>query len=603
MRKKEKQKAHIIKNTAFMLGCALKCAPMSLFIIYFSYIAENVYYAVVINVMFLETALSLIENNGSFQEFAIRMGIIVLGKLLVDLIGYIDVYTVRIKFEIKCESYINSLIFKKAQEVELGCYENPEFFDKYNRATWVVDQGGFKRIIEGSAWTLGSIVSIVFLVSYLVSIDPWLLIFILCPVIVMWFRVRKNNVELAKEKEMTPYEREKDYVRRTILLKDFAKEIKTTNIFVVLEKRFRSAIAKNIDVIKKYGWKIALLECVSDYFAEIIPVTGGFIYGCYRLLVAHNIPISQFSVLVSAITTCRNKTNQLAWYFAMQQKHCLWVQNLREFLEYEPKIQGGDIIPEDFSSLEFKNVSFKYKEDSDYILKNISFKIEKGQTIAVVGHNGAGKTTLSKLLMRLYDVTEGEILYNGINIKEYDLLKYREKFACVFQDYRVFAMTVAENVLTEEVDEENRKTAINALKMAGVLQKINKLPNKENSILTKEFDKDGILLSGGETQKVTISRLFARDFDIAVLDEPSSALDPVAESKMYDALIEGTKGKTVIYISHRLSSATRSDNILVFNKGVLEEQGNHETLMQNNGYYQEMFTLQASGYKEVGIDE
>lgn len=601
--KKAKQKAHIIKNTAFMLGCALKCAPLSLFIIYFSYIAENVYYAVVINVMFLETALSMIENNGSFQDFAIRMGIIVLGKLLVDLISYIDVYTVRIKFEIKCESYINSLIFKKAQEVELGCYENPEFFDKYNRATWVVDKGGFKRIIEGSAWTLGSVVSLVFLVSYLVSIDPWLLIFILCPVIVMWFRIMKNNVELEKEKEMTPFEREKDYVRRTILLKDFAKEIKTTNIFVVLEKRFRSAIEKNINTIKKYGWKIALLECVSDYFAEIIPVTGGFIYGCYRLLVAQNIPISQFSVLVSAITTCRNKTNQLARYFAMQQKHCLWVQNLREFLDYEPKIQGGDIIPEDFRSLEFKNVSFKYKEDSEYILKDVSFKIEKGQTIAVVGHNGAGKTTLSKLLMRLYDVTDGEILYNGINIKEYDLLKYRDKFACVFQDYRVFAMTVAENVLTEEVNDENRKTAVNALKMAGVLQKIDKLSNKENSILTKEFDKDGVLLSGGETQKVTISRLFARGFDVAVLDEPSSALDPVAESKIYDALIEGTKGKTVIYISHRLSSATRSDNILVFNKGVLAEQGNHEVLMSNNGYYQEMFTLQASGYKEVFEDE
>ena len=603
IKKKEKQKAYIIKNTAFMLGCALKCAPLSLFIIYFSYIAENIYYAVVINVMFLETALSMIENNGSFQEFAIRMGIIVLGKLLVDLIGYIDVYTVRIKFEIKCESYINSLIFKKAQEVELGCYENPEFFDKYNRATWVVDKGGFKRIIEGSAWTLGSVVSLVLLVSYLISIDPWLLVFILCPVIVMWFRVHKNNVELEKEKEMTPFEREKDYVRRTILLKDFAKEIKTTNIFVVLEKRFRSAIKKNIDVIKKYGWKIALLESISDYFAEIIPVTGGFLYGCYRLLVAQNIPISQFSVLVSAITTCRNKTNQLARYFAMQQKHCLWVQNLREFLDYEIKIQSGDIIPEDFQSLEFKNVSFKYKEDSDYILNNISFKIEKGQTIAVVGHNGAGKTTLSKLLMRLYDVTDGEILYNGINIKEYDLLKYREKFACVFQDYRVFAMTVAENVLTEEVNDTNKEIAVNALKMAGVYEKIVKLPNKENSILTKEFDKAGVLLSGGETQKVTISRLFARDFDIAVLDEPSSALDPVAESKMYDALIEGTKGKTVIYISHRLSSATRSDNILVFNKGVLAEQGNHEKLMSNNGYYQEMFTLQASGYKEVFEDE
>ncbi len=602
-KKQPKQKAHIIKNTAFMLGCALKSAPISLFIIYLSYIAENVYYAVVVNVMFLETALSIIEGGGTFKEFAIRMVIIIAGKLLVDLLGYVNVYTVRIKFEIKCESYINSLIFKKAQEVELGCYENPEFFDNYNRATWVVEQSGFKRIIEGSAWTLGSVASLILLIIYLYNLDPVLLIFLVCPVVVVAFRVLKNNLELEKEKDMTPFEREKDYVRRTILLKDFAKEIKTTNIFVVLEKRFRKAIDKNINVIKKYGWKIAILECVSDYFAEIIPVTGGFIYGCYRLMVTEDIAISDFSVLVSAITTCRNKVNQLAYYFAMQQKHCLWVQNLRDFLNYEPKIKGGEIIPEDFRSLEFKNVYFKYSEDAPYIINNVSFKIEKGQTIAVVGHNGAGKTTLSKLLMRFYDVTSGEILYNGINIKEYDLLKYREKFASVFQDYRVFAMTVSENVLTREVTEENKELAVKALKTAGAYEKIGKLPNKENSILTKEFDPDGILLSGGETQKVTIARLFARDFDIAILDEPSSALDPVAESRMYDALMEGTKGKTVIYISHRLSSATVSDNILVFNKGVLSEQGTHAQLMENKGYYYQMFSLQASGYKEVDEDE
>lgn len=597
--KKQKQKAHIIKNTAFMLKCALKCAPFSLFTIYFAYVLENVYYAVVVNVLFLETALSIIEGNGTFREFAIRMIIIVVGKLLVDLIGYINVYTVRIKFEIKCESYINSLIFKKAQQVELGCYENPDFFDNYNRATWVVEKGGFKRIIEGSAWTLGSVVSLILLIRYLFSIDPILVIFLICPVIVMGFRVFKNNIELEKEKAMTPYERQKDYVRRTILLKDFAKEIKTTNIFVVLEKRFRRAIEDNVKTIKKYGWKIALLECFSDYFAEIIPVTGGFLYGCYRLMVVKDIPISEFSVLVSAITTCRNKLNQLAYYFAMQQKHCLWVQNLRDFLEYEPKIQGGDVIPDDFKSLEFKNVSFKYTDDGDYIIKNASFRIEKGQTIAVVGHNGAGKTTLSKLLMRFYDVTDGEILYNGINIKEYDLLLYRQKFASVFQDYKVFAMTVSENVLTEEITPENEKLAVDALKMAGVYDKIATFPNKEISLLTKEFDENGILLSGGETQKVTIARLFASDFDIAVLDEPSSALDPVAESRMYDALLKGTQGKTVIYISHRLSSATRSDNILVFNNGILTEQGTHAELMRCDGEYNHMFTLQASGYKEV----
>ncbi len=603
IKKKARQKAYVLKNTGFMLSCAFKSAPLSLIFIYFAYIAENIYYSVVVNVLLLETALSIIEGNGTFKEFAIKMCLMVAGKLLIDLIGYIDFYTVRTKFEIKCESYINSLIFTKAQQVELGCYEDPDFFDRYNRATWVVDRGGFKRIIEGSAWTIGSIISFIFLVVYLVEIDPFLLVFIVCPLVVIAFRTLKNNIELEKEKEMTPFERQKDYIRRTILLKDFAKEIKTTNIFVVLDKRFRAAIQKNTEVIKKYGWKIALLECVSDYFAEIFPVTGGFLYGCYRLVVAENLPISEFSVLVSAITTCRNKLNHLAHYFAMQQKHCLWVQNLREFLEYEPKIQGGEIIPGDFESLEFRNVSFRYKEGMDYTLKNLSFKLERGQTVAVVGHNGAGKTTLSKLLMRLYDVSEGEILYNGINIKEYDLIKYRERFASVFQDYRVFAMTVSENVLTEEVNEENGRAVVKALTMAGVYDKIDRLPNKENSILTKEFDPDGVLLSGGETQKVTIARLFAKNFDIAVLDEPSSALDPVAESKMYDALIEGTRGKSVIYISHRLSSATRSDNILVFRKGRLIEQGSHEELMALGGEYCEMFTLQAAGYKEADENE
>ncbi len=595
---KQKQKSHIFKNTAFMLKCAWKSAPLSLIIIYLAYILENVYYSVVINIMFLQTALSIIEGNGTFKEFAIKMCIIVFGKVFVDLFAYIDMYTVRTKFEIKCESYINSLIFKKAQEVELGCYENPEFFDNYNRATWVVEKGGFKRIIEGSAWTIGSVVSIVFLIFYLISIDPFLLFFIFCPILVIALRVKKNNLELEEEKEWTTFERQKEYTKRTILLKDFAKEIKTTGIFDVIKKRFKSAIDGKIGIIKKYGWKIALIESVADFLGEIIPVGGGFGYGCYRLMVLQNLEIADFSVLISAITTTRNKLNQLARYFTMQQKHCLWVQNMRDFLNYETKVVGGDIEPADFESLEFRNVSFRYDGNDKNTLNNISFRINKGETFAIVGHNGAGKTTLSKLIMRLYDVTEGEILYNGINIKEYNLAKYREKFASVFQDYRIFAMTVAENVLIEEVDETNIERANKALVQSGVHKKIMTLPEKENTLLTREFDNQGALLSGGESQKVTIARMFAKNFEIAILDEPSSALDPVAESKMYDSLMEGTKGKTVVYISHRLSSATRSDRILVFSKGRLTESGTHDELMALGGEYNEMFTLQASGYKE-----
>lgn len=586
-----------------MLKCSFKSAPVATILIYLAYISENVYYAVVFNVMFLQTALSIIEGNGTFREFIIKIGLIILGKLVIDLFGYIVFHPVREKYEIKYEGYINRMIFEKAQQVELACYEDPDFFDNYNRATWVIEKGAYKRIIEGSAWVIGSIVSIIFLVVYLCQLDPWLLLIIICPIIVMAFQVMRNNVEYRKEKAMTPFERQKDYTKRTVLLKDFAKEIKTTSIFEVVKRRFREAVDSNIKLIKKYGWKIALLEVFTDFFGEVIPIAGGFAYGCYRLIVRQDLMIADFSVLISAITNCRNKLNHLARYFSMQQQQCLWVQNLREFLAYEPKVQGGDLEPGEFESLEFKNVSFRYGTKKDYSLRNLSFRIEKGQSIAVVGHNGAGKTTLSKLIMRLYDVTEGEILYNGINIKEYDLLKYRDKFASVFQDYRIFAMTVAENVLIEEVNEDNIPRAQRALVQSGVYDKIKTLPEQENTILTREFDDEGALLSGGESQKVTIARMFAKNFDVAILDEPSSALDPVAETKMYDSLMEGTKDKTVIYISHRLSSATRSDNILVFSHGQLIESGTHEELMTLDGEYCKMFTLQASGYREEDDNE
>lgn len=593
-----KEKAHVIKNTLFILGCGLKSAPLAMISLYISNIIENVYYSLVFSVFFLKTALSVIEGNGTFKELVIKIVLMVIGKVFVDMMGYFTNFYAKIRFEIKCEGYINEMIFNKAKQVELGCYENPEFFDKYNRATWVIEKGGFKRIVQGTSWVIGSIISLIVMVIYLVSIDPVMIIFIICPVFVTFFRVLKHREEFRKEKETTPYERQKEYVRRTVLLKDFAKEIKTTNIFAVLKKRFSSAIENNIKLIKKYGLRVAVLEVLSDLFGDVIPVAGGFGYGCYRLVELGNLPVSDFSVLVSAILQCRFKINNFARYFTMQQKHCLWVQSLQEFLAYEPKIVDGGIDTEEMETLEFRNVSFTYPGKDEETLKNISFKVNKGETVAIVGHNGAGKTTLSKLLMRLYDVTEGEILYNGKNIKEYNLLSYRDRFASVFQDYRIFAMTVAENVLMQETDENNIPLAKKALTQSGVMNKIETLPEGVNTLLTKEFDDEGASLSGGETQKLAIARLFAKQFDVAVLDEPSSALDPVAESKMYDALAEGTKDKTVLYISHRLSSAANADNILVFRDGQLIETGNHAELMEKGGEYCEMFTLQASGYRE-----
>lgn len=594
---KPKEKAHIVKNVSYMLRLAFRCSPMYILSLYVAYVLSNVYESVVMGVIFLKTALSIIEDGLDFKVFAQTVILIVAGKIMIDLLDkFLDFYG-NTNFAIRFEQAVNNLLFKKAQEVELACYEDPDFFDKYTRATWVIEKYANVNIVCGSAWVFGSAVSMIALVIYLVSVDPVMLFFVVSPVIVMIFQTLRNRTEYEKEKEMTPYERKKDYVKRTVLLKDFAKEIKTTDIFTVLKTHFDKAVQKNIAVIKKYGIRIAVYELLSDLFGTILPVGGGFIYVCWRLVGEKNLDISDFAVLLSAIMAARRKMNHFSGYLSRMQNRCFWVQSMRDFLAYEPKIKSGDKIPHDFESLEFRNVSFSYNAEKT-VMKNVSFKINKGETIAVVGHNGAGKTTFSKLLMRLYDVTDGEILYNGINIKEYDLAEYRKKFASVFQDYKIFAMTAAENILMQETDENSVKIAEHAIQLAGAGEKFKTFPDGVNTLMTKEFDDNGASLSGGEAQKLAISRLFARDYDIAVLDEPSSALDPVAESKMYENLKKGTAGKTVVYISHRLSSAADADNILVFSDGRLIESGSHGDLMAAGGEYAEMFTLQASGYRE-----
>ena len=221
-----------------------------------------------------------------------------------------------------------------------------------------------------------------------------------------------------------------------------------------------------------------------------------------------------------------------------------------------------------------------------------------------MGVNGAGKTTLVKLILRFYDVTDGEILYNGINIKEYNTESLRSRFATVFQDYKNFALSVNENVMCRECTEEDKAAAREALRKSGALEKTDALPDGADTVLTKEFDENGAGLSGGESQKTAVARMFARDFDIAILDEPSSALDPIAEYKMYENLISATESKTVIYISHRLSSAVLSDNIFVLKNGTVIESGSHNELMKNGGEYAEMFAVQAESYKkEEGYNE
>ncbi len=250
-----------------------------------------------------------------------------------------------------------------------------------------------------------------------------------------------------------------------------------------------------------------------------------------------------------------------------------------------------------------KNVSFGYTEKDGYILHNISLTIRPNQKIALVGYNGAGKTTLIKLIMRLYDPSEGEILYNGINIKDYNIYEYREMIGTIFQDFKIFAANVGLNVVLDYQDADTitrrEKDVRNALEFSGFKEKLDSLPQNLLTELTTEFEEDGVDLSGGESQKLAIARAFYKDAQLVILDEPSSALDPIAEYQLNEAMLQAADSRTVIFISHRLSTTRNADRIIMLEQGRVIEEGTHEELISLQEKYAAMWKAQAGKYVDI----
>ena len=285
---------------------------------------------------------------------------------------------------------------------------------------------------------------------------------------------------------------------------------------------------------------------------------------------------------------------------AQFQEHSIYAEKFRTFVTQKPQIINGTEKAEAFESLELRHVSFTYpfpEKNPKQVLSDVSFTVRKGEKIAIVGYNGAGKTTLTKLLMRLYDVTDGAIFYNGTDIRNYDISSFRAHIGSVFQDYKIFAATIGENVMGGTYTDAQKEAVESALTAAGFSEKYRKLPQKADTELTREFDEKGINLSGGEGQKIAIARAFAKNSDILILDEPSSALDPIAEYELNKTIEAAAKDRTVIFISHRLSTTRMADRIYLFDGGKITEQGSHEELMKQDGIYAKMFRVQAKKYQ------
>lgn len=597
----EHERVPVVKNLVWAARLLFKADKWFLISGIISEIATDVFRDFIQSVLFLKVLLSVITGSGSFSYYVKCLLLFLLIGVVTEAVSVWGDYKTNVGQKNVFKA-LNNMIFEKASSVDVSCYEDPAFYDKYQRATDILIRGYFVMFSWNLSIVLGSLMSFITVISIIAAIDPAYFIFLAPVMLVFVVEIFKSKVVFRRDVKMTNNNRVKSYIQRTVFLKDFSKDMRTSNIFSVIMEKFDKAINGNVKILKEYGFKLFLFTMLSSLLGEIFPMVGTYAYAGYQFVATNELDVSGFSVVLSSIRSVSTATQGIARSFADLTQVAFYFQNLRDFFEYESQVKDGNLEAGELESLELVNVSFRYPSAKAYSLKNVNLKINKGQTVAIVGINGAGKSTLVKLLLRFYDVTEGEILYNGINIKEYTQDSLRKRFATVFQDYKTFAISVNENVLCRECSEQDEKTAQYALEQSGVWDKISTLEDKGNTLLTREFDDNGVGLSGGEAQKTAVARIFAREFDVAILDEPSSALDPIAEYRMYENLISATKNKTVIYISHRLSSAVLSQNIFVLENGTVVESGSHAQLMAAGGKYREMFTLQASAYKDEGGD-
>ncbi len=499
-------------------------------------------------------------------------------------------------FNKRSESRMNAIINKKSLESDIANYEDPQMYALYGRAL----SGGVGSI-EKVGTTITSITGMVInlaLSSFLiVAIDPVLFVFALMPLLINITNKYVSRKRYEYGVISSEIMRKNGYTQRVFYQSEYAKEMRLTNIHRVMLRDFRESVDAFVHLAKTKGVRLALMFFFSNLVSAKLPVAGAEIYTIYRALVSKTVLIGDCLVVFSAITTVSRIFKRVEREVSAIFDIGYSFQDYRDFMSREEKIEtcksgaaasGGDI--------ELRDVSFRYGGASDDSLHDIDLKLRQGEKLAIVGLNGAGKTTLVKLLLRLYDPTGGTVLMDGRDIREYNIDSYRACFGIVFQDYKQLAVSVGENVLGRPMRDGDEALVESSLKKAGLWNKISQLPDGIHTVMTREFDENGLILSGGESQKLAIASVYARDSSVVILDEPSSALDPIAEKQMYDQMYEACRDKTMIFISHRLSSATDADRIILMENGTIKETGTHAELMRLGGSYAEMFRAQAESY-------
>ena len=508
----------------------------------------------------------------------------------------------------KLSMAIRTALYTQMRAVELSCYEDPAYYEKYVKAMNEAEDRAF-NVLWALERLFGQVFSLIANALLLWSIDPILMLFALIPFGVGFIRKKRNKIAFKENEDIQKLAWKANYIQRGFYLQDYAKEMRLTGMSDKLLSDLDETTVAVERIKRKYGIRNAALDYICRISHEVVTVLGACLYAVYATLVQGTVGVGDCIVVLNSIGSVSGYLQGLVTNLVSFHEHALYIQNLRSFLEYEPKIKanpegvvagGGEIVVE--------NVKYRYGGAETDTLHGVSLRIAPGEKIALVGQNGSGKSTFVKLLLHLYEPSEGSITMDGVPMNDHTLASWRGVFKPVFQDYSIFALSVAENILTRpmrrdpEGEAADRALVENALRQSGAYDRVMKMPHGMDTVLTREFDDKGEVLSGGEAQKIALSRVFASDAPVVILDEPTSALDPVAEYQLFENMMQACADRAVIFISHRLSSAVPADRVYLFEEGRVVESGTHRELMERGGHYADMFHKQAESYRATDAE-